>query len=213
MGACASRGRCATGSRRRRARRARDATRRAPCSRAAARTRRRRIRRPPGRCLPASSPAHVAHDSSQQPLHRMIAPLVPVRRPAGRLRAGEHRGVLARAVVVEARESRAGLAQQPAARATRAGRAGRRRGRLPRARCRSSICSRERDVLRLAAMRRAGERQLIVAPMQLVEAAGLEQRHDLKWLRAGAPRAHDARIVRRCDERIRRRPTTAACTR
>ena len=37
-----------------------------------------------------------------------------------------------------------------------------------------------RDVLRLAAVRRARERELIVPPPELVEAAGLDQRHHLE---------------------------------
>jgi hypothetical protein len=49
---------------------------------------------------------------------------------------------------------------------------------------------RERDVLRLAAMRRTAQRELVVAPLQHVEAARLEKRHHLKWLGARSPGAH-----------------------
>ena len=45
----------------------------------------------------------------------------------------------------------------------------------------------ERDVLGLAAVRRARHRQLLVTPAQLVERAGAEKREDLKGLGAGAP--------------------------
>ena len=72
-------------------------------------------------------------------------------------------------------------------RAGEAARAGRTPGRPS-----SSPRSREhplddRDVLGLAAVRRAREGELLVAPAQLVEAAGAEKRHDLKGLGAGAP--------------------------
>ena len=60
----------------------------------------------------------------------------------------------------------------------------------------------ERDVLRLAAVRRARERELVVAPPQLVEAARLEKRHHLERLGAGAPGADDACVARAGDERI-----------
>ena len=45
----------------------------------------------------------------------------------------------------------------------------------------------DRDVLGLAAVRGAGERELLVAPLEGVEAARLEKRHHLERLRAGAP--------------------------
>ena len=109
-------------------------------------------------------------------LHGVIAPLVPVRVPTGGVRAREHRGVLAGAVVVESRQPRARFAQQlhPA-----------RRQRVVRAAGEVALLEsdvlehrlRDRDVFGLAAMRRAGERQLIVAPMQLVESAGFDEPH------------------------------------
>jgi hypothetical protein len=114
--------------------------------------------------------------------------------------AREYRGVLPRAVVVETRRPFACLAQRPLAalreRLVRSARevallhADRREHRL-----------RDRDVLRLAAVRGASERELIVAPCERVEAPALDQRHDLEGLGAGAPVRDELRVARRGDER------------
>ena len=60
----------------------------------------------------------------------------------------------------------------------------------------------DRDVLRLAAVRRAGQRELVVAPVQRVEPARLEQRHHLERLGARPPRADELRRMRAGDERV-----------
>src|SRR5437773_11989199 len=44
-------------------------------------------------------------------------------------------------------------------------------------------------------MGRARERELIIAPLQVVKAAGFEERHDLKRLRAGTPVGEASRIA------------------
>ena len=59
-----------------------------------------------------------------------------------------------------------------------------------------SIAFGDRDVLRFAAVRRAGERQLVVAPVQRVKPARREQRHHLERLRARPPGADELRRMR-----------------
>ena len=61
-----------------------------------------------------------------------------------------------------------------------------------------------RNVLRLAAVRRAGERELVVAPAHPVEAAGRDQRHHLERLGARAPEGDGARIARGHDRALGR---------
>ena len=51
-------------------------------------------------------------------------------------------------------------------------------------------------VLRLAAVRRAREREFLGAPLQIVEPARREQRHHLERLGAGAPHGDEVRIAR-----------------
>src|ERR1051325_340213 len=131
----------------------------------------------------------------------MFTPLVSVRMPARGLRAREHRRVFARTVVVETRQPRTRLTQQlePA-----------RRQRVVRTTGEIALFEadvaqhllREGDVLRLTTVRRARERKLVVAPMQLVEGARLQERHDLEWLGAGSPGAHEPRVVRDGDDRV-----------
>lgn len=58
----------------------------------------------------------------------------------------------------------------------------------------------DRQVFRFASMRGAGERQFVVTPDQLVEAAGFEERHHLKRLRARPPRRLQKGIPRRADQ-------------
>src|SRR5207253_2560636 len=61
---------------------------------------------------------------------------------------------------------------------------------------------RDGDVLRLSAVRRARERELVITPADAIEAARLEQRHDLERLRARAPERHERRIARAADEAV-----------
>jgi hypothetical protein len=53
----------------------------------------------------------------------------------------------------------------------------------------------ERNVLRLAAMRRARHGELLLTPAERVEAAGVEERQDLKGLGAGAPIGERLRLA------------------
>jgi len=55
------------------------------------------------------------------------------------------------------------------------------------------------DVFGLTAMRGAGEGKLLIAPTIPVEAAGLEQWHDLEGFRAGPPECDEARIPGNAD--------------
>jgi hypothetical protein len=59
----------------------------------------------------------------------------------------------------------------------------------------------DRDVLRLAAMGRARQRELIVAPPEVVEAAGRQQRHDLERLGARPPMRDHGDVTRPADQR------------
>ncbi len=71
----------------------------------------------------------------------------------------------------------------------------------------------EDDVVRLPAVRGAGEGQFVVAPDQLVEAAGLQEGHDLERLGAGAPHRDEERGSRARPPGPPTHPHTAACTR
>jgi hypothetical protein len=53
----------------------------------------------------------------------------------------------------------------------------------------------DRDVFRLPAVRGTRQRELIVAPMEIVEAAGLQERHDLEWLGTGSPMGQAPRLA------------------
>lgn len=58
----------------------------------------------------------------------------------------------------------------------------------------------ECHVFRFAAMRTAGEGELVVTPADLIEPATREQRHDLERLGARAPVRHEGGIVRGADQ-------------
>ena len=189
----------------------RDATRRAPCSRAEARRPRRRIRRPPDRCRLRSMPAHSATSLRQ---HRCTGGRAARSRTSASRRCGRARASprACRSSCCAVRVSRApGLAQQlHAARRQRIVRAAGEIALLHADVGRASPAA-MRDVLRLAAVRRAGERELIVAPAQRVEAARFEERHDLEGLRARPPELTSAASCARGDERVvgARRPPRA----
>src|SRR5438105_2736965 len=103
-------------------------------------------------------------------LHVVTGALVSVHGPPRRVRAREHRGMFARAVVMQSRGPLARLAQQlgppigerlmrPAREIAFLEAHGR------------EHALRDRDMLRFAAVRRARERELVVPPMQIVETA------------------------------------------
>ena len=63
---------------------------------------------------------------------------------------------------------------------------------------------RNRDVFRLAAMRRTRQRQLIVAPRQVIDRARCHQRHGQERLGPRSPERHDVGIARSANQRIAR---------
>src|SRR5690242_2128075 len=144
-------------------------------------------------------PRPFGHCLETTPLDRMLLALVAKGWPVRRVRARQHRGVLARAIVVETGRPRTRLPQNtnPACgeRFVRSTRevtflhpdvAQHRLG--------------EDNVLGLTAMRGAGERELIVSPPKRVEPSRLQEWHDLKRLCAGAPRRHIGGVARSGNE-------------
>ena len=149
----------------RRQRRASRATTRAPCARAAARTPRRRSRRPPE---PISSrgrrsTSRRARGSGAAPDGRAARSRTSASRPSAR--AASIAACLPEQLLCRRVRRAPGLAQQTCAPRDDSGSCG------PQARSPSSRpmslehLARDRDVLRLAAVRRARQRELVVAPV------------------------------------------------
>lgn len=59
---------------------------------------------------------------------------------------------------------------------------------------------RDRHVLRLPAVRSTRERELIVLPFQRGVSARVEERNELEWFRARAPRGDQGCVARRRDD-------------
>jgi hypothetical protein len=128
-------------------------------------------------------------------LYLVSEPLVAKRRPRLSSCECEHAGMLPRAVVVQSRGYQPCLMHEPYASS---------RQWLVSTACEIALLEadrlehpgRELDVLRLAAVRCARERELLAAPPARVEAARLDERKKLKGFRAGAPHGWERRIAR-----------------
>src|SRR5215204_4677888 len=96
-------------------------------------------------------------------LYRVLAFVVPVGFPSGDVRARQHGGVFAGAVVVQPRRTRTGLAKDLLA--TRGHRIVRTTGQVTFLETNiAEHAGRDRYVLRLSAMRGYGKRELIIPP-------------------------------------------------
>ena len=149
--------------------------------------------------LCAATPVHRDTVASAACCTGCSGALVAQRGRAGVDGVGEHGRVLSRAVVVETRGMVTGILQRLRAAL---------RQRLMRPACEVAFLQADRlehlrgdrDVLGLSRVRRACERELVVAPPERVQRPGCDERRRLHWFRGRPPRGDEARVAGRPDE-------------